>query len=91
MLVVPDAAAAHGVLKGAGEFACRDPAVVPPSQLFEKPIACDGRSHFELRRHPRDSSLVDTRTDWRAVDFLVIAHLPALSINRHDDDGVTIS
>ena len=84
--------AAHGVLKGAGEFACRDPAVVPPFQLFEKPIARDGHSGFELRRRPRNSSLVNTRgAEWRAVEFLVIAHLPALSIHRHDDDGAISS
>jgi len=74
-------AAAHGVAEETGEFVRGHPAVVPTSHLFEKPAAGHGRAGFELRRGPRTSDLVIASiVEWRAVEFLYVVHLPALSL-----------
>ncbi len=85
------ATATDGVVKGSGEFVRRHPAVVPTSHLFEKPTARHSHTGFELGRSPATALVITLATQPRAMDFLNVAHLPALSIDRHDDDAATNS
>ncbi len=73
-----------------GKLANSEPASVPTVHLVHDPAARHGHPGFNPRRSPGLSALLIVwPTQGRAVDFLYVAHLPALLFIANDGDALT--